>query len=78
MKLGILGGGQLGMMMCQEAKDLEISTFIFTIRRLSVSSPNCCHSVDTFVKKHNTFCALGPTPGFGDKILRILAFRFKT
>ena len=30
MKLGILGGGQLGMMMCQEAKDLEISTFIFT------------------------------------------------
>ena len=30
MKLGILGGGQLGMMMCQEAKDLKISTFIFT------------------------------------------------
>ena len=30
MKLGILGGGQLGMMMCQEAKDLKISTFIFS------------------------------------------------
>ena len=30
MKLGILGGGQLGMMMCQEARDLKISTFIFT------------------------------------------------
>ena len=30
MKLGILGGGQLGMMMCQEAKGLKISTFIFS------------------------------------------------
>ena len=30
MKLGILGGGQLGMMMCQEAKDLKISTYIYT------------------------------------------------
>ena len=30
MKLGILGGGQLGMMICQEAKNLNISTYIFT------------------------------------------------
>ena len=29
MKLGILGGGQLGMMMCQAAKNIDIST-VFT------------------------------------------------
>ena len=30
MKLGILGGGQLGMMMCQAAKSIDISTIIYS------------------------------------------------
>lgn len=30
MKLGILGGGQLGMMMCQAAKNIDIQTIIFS------------------------------------------------
>ena len=28
--IGILGGGQLGMMLCQVAKKLNIQTFIYT------------------------------------------------
>ena len=35
MKLGILGGGQLGMMMCQEAKDLKFQLLYLQTRRLS-------------------------------------------
>ena len=30
MIIGILGGGQLGMMLCQVAKKLNIQTFIYT------------------------------------------------
>ena len=30
MKLGILGGGQLGMMMCQAARNNNIDTIIYS------------------------------------------------
>jgi 5-(carboxyamino)imidazole ribonucleotide synthase len=52
MKLGILGGGQLGMMMCQEAKNLKISTFIFTDNE---DSPATKFSNDHIIAQYDDF-----------------------
>ena len=52
MKLGILGGGQLGMMMCQEAKDLKISTFIFTDTE---DSPATKYSDEHIIAQYDDF-----------------------
>ena len=50
MKLGILGGGQLGMMMCQAAKSIDISTIIYSD---SLDSPAINFSDSHFIDKYD-------------------------
>ncbi|MDA9601800.1 5-(carboxyamino)imidazole ribonucleotide synthase [Alphaproteobacteria bacterium] len=52
MKLGILGGGQLGMMMCQAAKSIDISTLIYSD---SLDSPAINFSDSHFIDKYDNF-----------------------
>ena len=52
MKLGILGGGQLGMMMCQAAKSIDISTIIYSD---SLDSPAINFSDSHFIDKYDNF-----------------------
>ena len=52
MKLGILGGGQLGMMMCQAAKNIGISTIIYSD---SPDSPAINYSHSSFIDKYDNF-----------------------
>ena len=52
MKLGILGGGQLGMMMCQAAKSIDISTIIYSD---SLDSPAINFSDSYFIDKYDNF-----------------------
>lgn len=55
MKLGILGGGQLGMMMCQAAKSIGISTIIYSD---SLDSPAINFSDNHFIEKYDNFLIL--------------------
>ncbi len=52
MKLGILGGGQLGMMMCQAAKKIDIETIVFSD---SNDSPAVNFSNKNFINKYDNF-----------------------
>tara|TARA_Y100000996_G_C22543801_1_gene651009 strand:- start:1215 stop:2246 length:1032 start_codon:yes stop_codon:yes gene_type:complete len=52
MKLGILGGGQLGMMMCQAAKKIDIETIIFSD---NADSPAVKFSDKNFIDKYDNF-----------------------
>ena len=52
MKLGILGGGQLGMMMCQAAKNIDISTVVYSD---SIDSPAINFSEKHFIDKYDNF-----------------------
>ena len=52
MKLGILGGGQLGMMMCQAAKKIGIETIIFSDNN---DSPAIKFSDRNFIEKYENY-----------------------
>ena len=52
MIIGILGGGQLGMMLCQVAKKLNIQTFIYTD---SNDSPAIKYANNYAIKQYDDF-----------------------
>ena len=52
MIVGILGGGQLGMMLCQAAKKLNLQTFIYTD---SDDSPAIKYADSYLIKKYDNF-----------------------
>ncbi len=56
MKLGILGGGQLGMMMCQAAKKIDVETIIFTDNN---DSPAIKFSDKNFIDKYDNYTLIG-------------------
>lgn len=61
MIIGILGGGQLGMMLCQVASKLNIQTFIYSdtddspaikyANHFLIKKYDDFHEIDNFIKK---------------------------
>ena len=59
MIIGILGGGQLGMMLCQVASKLNIQTFIYSD---TDDSPAIKYANHFLIKKYDDFCLLYTSP----------------